>query len=494
MMFAFASRKQYANSSDKELLSNFRSENWSKLNSDKRIALLQEVENRNAASQGRTPCVVKSTDSKDEYGCYYPKSNRIEVNVNDYIKNEYGERISNNSYQVLDTIYHEGEHAHQSNCVENQIAPPQGLPQTTIDMCEVENSGNNYKGVIEYDHCTCELDSNNAAVKKVMESRVLFQDDKNFDVYLADREDYFKQASNIDMSKVRMQQNEAVYRAYQNGDISLQKHDDILLNEVYSEQPVFSEAKGLYEVIKNERGTHQENNQREETVFPRVSSADNGNPTPNLRERVIHPSIGQTVKIAHNMGDTLKAAEHGYQTVNGFRAERIGQAANVIASTGLSATGNFPAGQKLIDKTVIRDAAHVYDAVRASKHPEEQFDFQPRPISDEEKAAHTLEIEMPTDSEKRASFTAALHGTSDDKITVESKREAFRTGTRESSSVRSAGSTEKKNDFRSAMSEKKTSFANTDSSHKSSTENDDGEGVSSSTLSHSNGSGNRVKR
>ena len=493
-MFAFLTKKQYANYSDKELLSNFRSESWGKLSPDKRIALLQEVENRNAASQGRTPCVVKSTDSKDEYGCYYPKSNRIEVNVNDYIKNEYGERIENNSYQVLDTIYHEGEHAHQSNCIENQIAPPQGLHQTTRDMCEVENSGNNYKGVIEYDHCTCEVDSNNVAVKKVMEAKDLFQDDKNFDAYLADREDYFKQASNIDMSKVRMQQNEAVYQAYQNGDISLQKHDDILLNEVHSEQPAFSEAKELYEAIRNERSAYQENHQSEETELSRVSSVNNGDSAPGLRERVIHPSIGQTVKIAHNMGDTLRAAEQGYQTVNGLRAERIGQAANVIASTGLSVTGNFPAGQKLIDKTVIRDAAHTYDAVRAIKHPEEQFDFQPRPISEEEKAAHTLEIEMPTDSEKRASFAAALQGASDGKTTVESKRDAFRVGTQEGSSVRSASSSEKKNDFRSAMTEKKTSFTSADASHKKSAENNEGEGVSGGTVSHSNGSGNSVKR
>lgn len=286
-----------------------------------------------------------------------------------------------------------------------------------------------------------------------------------------------------------MQQNEAVYRAYQSGDISLQKHDDILLNEVHSEQPAFSAAKKLYETIRNERSACQDNHQSEGTELSRVSSVNNGDSVPGIRERIIRPSIGQTVKIAHNMGDTLRAAEHGYQTVNGFRAERIGQAANVTASTGLSAIGNFPAGQKLIDKTVIRDAVHVYDAVRASKHPEEQFDFQPRPISDEEKAAHTLEIEMPTDSEKRASFTAALQGTSDGKTTVESKREVFRTERRESSSARSAGSSEKKNAFRSAMSEKKTSVTNTDASHKPSTENNDGEGVSSSTLSHSNGSG-----
>lgn len=261
-MFGFANKKQYADSTDKELLTNFRSENWDKLNNNKRIAVLQEVENRNAASQGRTPCTVKSTDSKSEYGCYYPSTNKIEVNVNDYIKGENGERISNNSYQVLDTIYHEGEHAHQTNCVNNQIGPPQGLPQTTRDMCQVENSGNNYKGVIEYDHCTCELDSNNVAATKVMESKELFHGDKKYDEYLADREEYFKQASNFDMNTVRMQQNEAVYQAYKNDDISLEKHDSMLLNEVRSEQPAFREAKNVYGEIKNERAENRENSER----------------------------------------------------------------------------------------------------------------------------------------------------------------------------------------------------------------------------------------
>lgn len=302
-MFDFANKKQYANATDKELLTNFRSENWDKLNANKRLAVLQEVENRNAASQGRTPCTVKSTDSKNEYGCYYPSSNRIEVNVNDYIKNENGERISNNSYQVLDTIYHEGEHAHQTNCVNNQIGPPKGLPQTTRDMCEVENSGNNYKDVIEYDHCTCELDSNNVAATKVMESKDIFRGDKKYDEYLADREQYFKQASNLDMSTVRMQQNEAVYQAYKNGDISLEKHDDILLNEVRSEQPAFREAKNVYGEIKNERAANRETFER-----ANVSTAQ----APGDKSKVYseYASAEKGYREAYEKGDMKTAKEY----------------------------------------------------------------------------------------------------------------------------------------------------------------------------------------
>lgn len=272
-MFGFANKKQYADSTDKELLTNFRSENWDKLSNNKRIAVLQEVENRNAASQGRTPCTVKSTDSKSEYGCYYPSTNKIEVNVNDHIKGENGERISNNSYQVLDTIYHEGEHAHQKNCVNNQIGPPQGLSQTTRDFCNIENSkdvypefdektGNQIGGVMTYNHCTCELDSNNVAARKVMESKDIFRGDKKYDEYLDNREQYFKQASNLDMGTVRMEQYSAIDKAYDNGDISQEKCDDMKLNAVRSEQPAFREAKNIYGEIKTERAVNRENSER----------------------------------------------------------------------------------------------------------------------------------------------------------------------------------------------------------------------------------------
>lgn len=257
-MFGFANKQRYSKLSDQELLTNFRSENWSKIKPNDRIAILQEVENRNAATQGRTPCSVSSVNSKNEYGYYTPSNNAIKVNVNDYVKGTNGP-IKNNSYQVLDTIYHEGEHAHQTNCVKNQIGPPQGLPQTTRDMCEVENSGNNYKGVISYNNCTCELDSNNAAVKKVMESKELFKDDPEYGEYMKDRERYFERAANRDMSQVHMQQSEAVYQAYQAGDIDLQKHDDILLNEVNKDQPAFEEAKEISETIKQERLQNEQN-------------------------------------------------------------------------------------------------------------------------------------------------------------------------------------------------------------------------------------------
>ena len=126
-----------------------------------------------------------------------------------------------------------------------------------------------------------------------------------------------------------------------------------------------------------------------------VDVDDSGNGEQSLRDRVIHPSLGQTVKIAHNMGDTLKADDEGYQTVKGYR---VGKAGHLVNSTA-SKIANTAPGQTLIDKSVIDDAAHSFDSGYAALHPEEKFDFKtPSELSVEERDSHTLEVEMPTPS------------------------------------------------------------------------------------------------
>lgn len=252
-MFSFSYRKLVRGYSDKELLTNFTSEKWANLSESKRLIVAQEVENRNAIEQGRTPCQLKSTKKEGYYGCYYPGNNDIEINVSDVIKNKNGESQANSSYTVLDTIYHEGQHSFQQHCIKHNIDAEHGISQTTKDMCAVENSGNNYDGIIDYKNCTCELDSNNVAARKVLESEEIFRNDPKFSDYLKDRREYFSNVANRNMAEVHMQQNEAIYQAYKNGDIDLQKHDEILLNEVNKSQPVFEEAKIMKTKIEEEQ-------------------------------------------------------------------------------------------------------------------------------------------------------------------------------------------------------------------------------------------------
>ena len=80
-------KKQLQSASNESLLSNFRSDAWIKIqDKDKRIALLQEIENRNAHEQGREPCTVEELNSmKTEYGVYSGSRRTISVNINDQL-------------------------------------------------------------------------------------------------------------------------------------------------------------------------------------------------------------------------------------------------------------------------------------------------------------------------------------------------------------------------------------------------------------------------
>ena len=273
-MFSFTYRKLVGGYSDKELLTNFTSTNWANLSESQRLIVAQEVENRAASKQGRTPCQLKPTKKEGYYGCYYPGSNDIEINVSDTIKGKNCRCQDNSSYTVLDTIYHEGEHSFQQYCIKHNIDAAHGIPQTTKDMCIVENSGNNYDGVIDYNNCTCELDSNNVATRKVLESEEIFRNDPKFSDYLEDRRKYFSNVANRNMAEVHMQQNEAIYQAYKNGDIDLYKHDDMLLNEVNKSQPAFDEARQLRSRIETEQKmvVAQQNNHEEQNISAKNES------------------------------------------------------------------------------------------------------------------------------------------------------------------------------------------------------------------------------
>lgn len=120
---------------------------------------------------------------------------------------------------------------------------------------------------------------------------------------------------------------------------------------------------------------------------------DVGNGEQSLRDRIIHPSLVQTAKIAHNMSDTLKADDEGYKTVKGYRIGKVGH----LMNSAVSGIVKLPKGQSMVDKTVIDDVAHSFDVGYAALHPEEKFDFKtPCKVSEKERDLHTFEIEMPS--------------------------------------------------------------------------------------------------
>lgn len=218
----------YSGLSDDELLDKFRSETWSGLDEEHRVAVFQEMENRSAAEQGREPAQVVSMDKPGYHGGYTDISNQITIDV-----------TNDSSYESLDTYLHESNHAYQAYCIQNGEG---NYNEHTLGMMQAEMArderGNlyNYRsgGTIDYAVQCDELDSNNRAVSFMLAQEERFGDDPEYRAYMQDREDgYYSTVSNYlehhgDM-RAAMQQDQA-YTAYVRGDISESQYDAISKN------------------------------------------------------------------------------------------------------------------------------------------------------------------------------------------------------------------------------------------------------------------------
>ena len=96
---------------------------WKELPFDKRVDLLQHIENEVSPIAHRPSCSIQIESlGKGYFGYYSPKTETITIN-SDYIKSN---DISDYR-EVLDTIFHEGRHAYQYyNLTEREVHPRQG--------------------------------------------------------------------------------------------------------------------------------------------------------------------------------------------------------------------------------------------------------------------------------------------------------------------------------------------------------------------------------
>ena len=96
---------------------------WKELSFDKRVDLLQNVENKVSSIAHRPSCPIQTESlGKGYFGYYSPESKTITIN-SDYIQSN---DISDYK-EVLDTIIHEGRHAYQYyNLTEREVHPRQG--------------------------------------------------------------------------------------------------------------------------------------------------------------------------------------------------------------------------------------------------------------------------------------------------------------------------------------------------------------------------------
>lgn len=212
----------YSSFSDDQLLDQFKTENWSKLEESDRIDVIQEMENRNAAQQGREPAEVVSSSRVTSYGSYNSMNNQMNVNVNNF-----------SSYETLDTFVHESNHAYQAHCVENGV----GYDEYTRNMMEVESMRDengalyNYARTSpQYDMQCNELDSNNRAVEFLISESDRYKTDQEYKDYIAERDGHFKDVNyaldNYQGMRTSMQ-NDQAYTSYVRGDISQEQYDNL---------------------------------------------------------------------------------------------------------------------------------------------------------------------------------------------------------------------------------------------------------------------------
>lgn len=111
---------------DAELYSGFRKENWDKLDKKGRLSLLQELENREAARQGR-PAFKIVIDKGTEPGSMGLFNGRvIKVDFRFFEDNlEPDLKLLYNVVGAMDTVIHEGRHAYQRLVAFRSIEAPE---------------------------------------------------------------------------------------------------------------------------------------------------------------------------------------------------------------------------------------------------------------------------------------------------------------------------------------------------------------------------------
>lgn len=213
--------------SENALLNQFESSTWNKLSQENRIAVIQELENRNAKMQGREAAEVLPLSNPRYYGGYSDVGNRISIDVENFT-----------SYEVLDTYVHESNHAYQSHCIKNNLE--QGYAGNTYNMLQVEmardEQGRLYNYAEDspmYDMQYNELDSNNKAASFMLAQRERYQSDSKYADYIEERAEHFRYV-NDSLKQNRderiVYQNMQINNAYIRGDVSKGQYDELLCN------------------------------------------------------------------------------------------------------------------------------------------------------------------------------------------------------------------------------------------------------------------------
>lgn len=184
-----SNQNDFLNYSDDELYNQFKSENWEKLTNDNdKLALLQEIENRDAKEMQRPPAtVIWEPRDSERLGGWNCRGNIISIKIDD------------NQYEMLDSLKHEGEHAVQDYSPSSSSK----ISKEDKDLMNVENeisiNGKDihyrYYDDDLYDLMTSELDSNSKAFLFMSSQQDRFKSDEKFLEYVQGRKEHFEEVA-----------------------------------------------------------------------------------------------------------------------------------------------------------------------------------------------------------------------------------------------------------------------------------------------------------
>lgn len=173
----------------------FTEDRWNAMDDNSRLAVLQEVENRQAAAYGRRPYKIR-IGSKEEFSspglCGYCSAYLKEIHLN--YRYFSGVPYFYGGPSALETLIHEGRHAYQHFCTEN------GISDNSPDILKewLSSSARYFNGGAIYALQAIEEDARRFArreMQKIMNNLLLRGiEDRNFILQYQDQlqtEDYF---------------------------------------------------------------------------------------------------------------------------------------------------------------------------------------------------------------------------------------------------------------------------------------------------------------
>ncbi|MGN8859016.1 hypothetical protein, partial [Catenibacterium mitsuokai] len=213
--------KDYSDYSNHQLFNQFKSIHWKNKTDDEKIAILQEIENREAEEHNRPPAKVIQIYS-NKLGGYSYGTNIIEV------------KLVNNQFEVLDSLFHESEHANQYRAPINEVSFSENDRKLMKieDMTSSNGKDSHYVKYEDdlYDLMTSEIDANNAAFEKVSSLKKEYINEKKFKEYLAGRKAYFNKVENDSNLKSSMKKDallDTIYSAFVRKEISEKEYQDL---------------------------------------------------------------------------------------------------------------------------------------------------------------------------------------------------------------------------------------------------------------------------